>query len=278
MYTHREITLDDVRKRAPSVFAQNPHPDVSGRYKFIPTTAPMGLLIDAGWVPTSASQSSAKSTDGISYSKHCVRFRRKENLQVNGFNAELGDLVPEIILYNSHNRSSAFKLVGGLFRCVCTNQMVVSDTTLASASIRHVGFQDRKILDAQYRIIDEFPKLLKQVTRFNEIELKPEEQRVFADAAVKFRWEEGKAPITGNRLNSARRNADVGNTLWKTLNRVQENLIKGGQTGWTPKLLADGRLKTTRATSRAVKSIDGDKKLNIALWTMAEEMAKLKSA
>lgn len=51
--------------------------------------------------------------------------------------------------------------------------------------------------------------------------------------------------------------------------RIQENLIKGGLSGRTS--------KGKRAHTRAVKSIDGDVKLNRALWVMAENMLQLAS-
>lgn len=51
--------------------------------------------------------------------------------------------------------------------------------------------------------------------------------------------------------------------------RIQENLIKGGLSGRTT--------KGKRAHTRAVKGIDGDVKLNRALWVMAENMLQLAS-
>jgi hypothetical protein len=48
---------------------------------------------------------------------------------------------------------------------------------------------------------------------------------------------------------------------------VQENLMKGGLAGRT----AQGRSNRTRA----VNGIDGDVKLNRALWVMAENMLEL---
>lgn len=47
------------------------------------------------------------------------------------------------------------------------------------------------------------------------------------------------------------------------------NLIKGGVSGRTA--------KGGRAHTRAVKGIDGDVKLNRALWVMAEKMLQLAS-
>jgi hypothetical protein len=54
-----------------------------------------------------------------------------------------------------------------------------------------------------------------------------------------------------------------------TYQRIQENLIKGGLSGRT----TQGK----RAHTRAVKGIDGDVKLNRALWVMAENMLQLAS-
>ena len=57
--------------------------------------------------------------------------------------------------------------------------------------------------------------------------------------------------------------------LWTTFNVVQENVIRGGIRGRTEK----GSLTRTRE----VTGIDGDIKLNQALWKLAEEFAKLKA-
>lgn len=69
------------------------------------------------------------------------------------------------------------------------------------------------------------------------------------------------------QLLTPRRYEDYGDDLWTVYQRVQENLIKGGLSGRT----AQGRSSRTRA----VKGIDGDIKLNRALWVMAENMLTL---
>jgi len=71
------------------------------------------------------------------------------------------------------------------------------------------------------------------------------------------------------------RAADKGNDIWKTFNRIQENLIKGNVR--YDRYNEAGRYQG-RGRTREVKSIDGNLKLNQALWTLAEEMAKLKTA
>ncbi len=52
--------------------------------------------------------------------------------------------------------------------------------------------------------------------------------------------------------------------LWTVYQRLQENLIKGGLSG--------RNAKGKRARTRSVNGIDGDIKLNKALWVMTEKM------
>ena len=86
--------------------------------------------------------------------------------------------------------------------------------------------------------------------------------------------EEGKihaiAVISGaEQLIEGRRPEDIGHCLWTTFQRVQENVIRGGQPGRS----AQGR----RLQTRPVGSIDRGVSLNRALWMLAEEMRKLKA-
>jgi hypothetical protein len=60
---------------------------------------------------------------------------------------------------------------------------------------------------------------------------------------------------------------DTGRSLWATFQRVQENVIRGGQPGRS----AQG----TRMQTRPVQGIDRVS-LNRALWMLAEWMRKLK--
>jgi Domain of unknown function (DUF932) len=65
---------------------------------------------------------------------------------------------------------------------------------------------------------------------------------------------------------SPRRHADQGNDLWTQFNVVQEHLLKGGQ-----------RRADSRRSTRKISSVGEDVRLNRALWTLAEELKRLKS-
>ncbi len=94
--------------------------------------------------------------------------------------------------------------------------------------------------------------------------LPPPAQQAFAKAALNYRFGEGHQPITESQALSARRWQDESSDLWAVYNRLQENLSKGGLSGRT--------VQGKRSRTRAVNGIDGDLKLNRALWVMAEEL------
>lgn len=75
--------------------------------------------------------------------------------------------------------------------------------------------------------------------------------------------------MTETQILSPRRWQDEQNDLWTIFNRLQENLSKGGLSGRS----AQGKLSRTRA----VNGIDGDIKLNRALWVMAEKLQQVLS-
>lgn len=94
--------------------------------------------------------------------------------------------------------------------------------------------------------------------------LPPPAQQALAKAALTYRFGEDHQPVTESQILSPRRWQDESNDLWTTCQRIQENLIKGGLSG--------RNAKGGRSHTRAVRGIDGDVKLNRALWVMAEAL------
>src|SRR5690606_14228710 len=52
----RALSLDDLRRVAPSVFAEQARPGVSSRYTFVSTAQVVDLLRGEGWEPVKATQ------------------------------------------------------------------------------------------------------------------------------------------------------------------------------------------------------------------------------
>lgn len=266
------LTLDMVKAYAPSAFAAHPHESRSERYTYIPTVNVIEGMMKAGFQPFSASQSRSRIEGKAEFTKHMIRFRHMDLMTVN-----VGDVVPEVVLVNSHDGTSAYKLMGGMYRLVCSNGLMVADSTVDSVSVMHKGNIIAEVIEASNGILENTGKALKAADTWGRLQLTSGEQSAFAEAAhtVRFADSEGKVttPITAAQLLQPRRRDDDGSDLWKTFNRVQENVIKGGLTAVQRD--ANGR-RVRRVSTRQVKGIDQDVKLNRALWQLAERMAELK--
>jgi Domain of unknown function (DUF932) len=94
------LSLEDVRHRAPAVFAESAHERTSSSYRFIPTERVLAGLMQAGFVPVEARQTRAQHV--AVHARHVVRLRRRfETVQ-------LKDAVPEVVFLNSHDGTSAY--------------------------------------------------------------------------------------------------------------------------------------------------------------------------
>ena len=258
------LTLDQLARYTPSVLADEAHHSCSDEYSFIPTIQIVRDLFDHGFAPYSAAQSNTRIADKRAYTKHVLRFRHAD------FKAPsmVGDVFPEVVLTNSHDGASSFQLDSGFFRLVCTNGMVAPSANGEQIRVRHTGNVSDNVIDGCTRILDELQIGVSRIEEFQSIQLSRDEQVAFATAALQLRWGDGAAPVDGSALLNINRHADVGNDLWKTLNKVQEAVVRGGLRGRN----ATGN----RIVTRAVTGISEDIKLNKALWSLADSMAALK--
>ena len=255
----------ELQRIAPAVFAEAPADRVSDRYTFIPTIEVVDGLRNEGWYPVSAQQSRAKSELGSQYAQHQIRFRHRSNeLELKNE----GDVVPEVVLYNSHNAGSSFQFNAGLFRLACSNGLVVADSTLAGGRVRHVGDVAGEIIEGVYEVLEDFPKVIDNVKQLQAIETTPEEQILLARSASLLRWEEGKAPVTPKQILQTHRYGDDRPDLWTQFNVIQENILRGGQRGRA----TTGRRLRTQPIGAPDKNIG----INKALWELANGFAELK--
>ena len=270
------LTLAEIAAFAPSAIAVAQHSSRSDRYTYIPTSEVIKGMERAGFLPFAATQSRCRDAERRDFTKHMIRFRQMSDIQRA---AIVGELVPEIVLVNAHDGSAAYSLMAGLWRFVCGNGMMVSDSTLASVHIKHTGDIVGQVIEGSLVIAGQSQKALEQVNDWKRLQLTSGEQTAFAEAAhtVRFGNSEGEThtPITAAQLLHLRRHEDNGNDLWRTFNRVQENVIRGGLSAVARD--ENGR-RLRRVSTRQVKGIDQDVKLNRALWQLAEKMAELKAA
>ncbi len=272
-HLQQPLTLDQIARYAPSALASAPHESRSSRYTYIPTINVIEGMMRAGFQPFKASQSITRIADRQAFTKHMIRFRHQDvSSQI-----AVGDSLPEVVLINSHDGSSAYKLMAGIFRLVCSNGLVVAESTTGSVSVRHTGDILANVIDASNQIVADSTKAIGAIGAWRALQLTSGEQLALAEAAhtMRFADSEGKTstPIIAAQLLRPRRSEDAASDLWRTFNVVQENVIRGGLHGVDR---ANGRFRTV--TTREVKGIDQDVKLNRALWQLAERMAELKAA
>jgi hypothetical protein len=277
MLNSRHIALSDehIRRFAPSVFAQSASTKQSDRYAFIPTINVIEGMRANNWDVVKASESRTRDILQRGYTKHMVRFTpRESNMTM------VGDSRIEVVLINSHNGSSQYVLMSGIFVLVCSNGLVIADGEVDAIKVRHTGNAIEQVIDGSNRILQNAPRVNETIKEWKQIPLTVPEQNILARAAHSYRFDQD-SPIKPEQLLAPKRYADNGSDLWSTFNRIQEHTVRGNDRARTAdtrdergRLIQRGRM----VRSREVKSISDNVKLNQALWQMAEDMAKLKRA
>ncbi|ENR0238637.1 TPA: DUF945 domain-containing protein [Klebsiella aerogenes] len=251
----RPLTHEELMQVVPSVFGEDKHDSRSERYCYIPTITLLENLQREGFEPFFACQSRVRDPERREHTKHLLRLRRAG--QINGQH------VPEIIILNSHDGASSFQLLPGIFRSVCTNSLVCGQS-FGEIRVPHRGNVVEKVIEGAYEVLGIFDRVEKKRGAMESLLIPPPAQHALAEAALTYRFGEEHQPVTATQILTPRRYEDRQNDLWSVFNRCQENLLKGGLPGRTA--------KGKRSHTRAVNGIDGDIKLNRALWVMAEQM------
>lgn len=260
------LTENQLYKHAPAIFADSPDHLVSERYGFVPTIEVVNELKNEGWYPVRAQQTHSRDANKRHLAKHMIRFRQNPDNQLH-----IGDSIAELVLTNSHDRSSAYQLDLGVFRLVCLNGMVAKSGDLGNVRVKHGKNIVDNILEGSIQLANQVPHISESVENLQSTLISNVESEMFARAALNLRYGEDwqqLSPISAESLLQARRTEDREPTLWKVFNRVQENLMKGG---------IIGRSQTGRRTrTKAIGSVTEDVRLNRALWQLADEFSQLK--
>ncbi|EAA9302966.1 DUF945 domain-containing protein [Salmonella enterica] len=254
----RPLTREELMQVVPSVFGEDKHASRSERYSYIPTITLLENLQREGFQPFFACQTRVRDLSKREHTKHMLRLRRAGQIT--------GQQVPEIILLNSHDGSSSYQMLPGIFRRVCTNSLVCGQS-FGEIRVPHKGNVVEKVIEGAYEVLGVFDRVEEKRDAMQSLLLPPAAQQAMANAALTYRFGEEHQPVTATQILTPRRYEDRQNDLWTTYQRLQENLLKGGLPGRTA--------KGKRSHTRAVKGIDGDVKLNRALWVMAENMLEL---
>lgn len=246
------MTAEQIKTLAPSVFATSPSPKLSDKYTFVPTFEILENFEMEGW-----KVSTARQTGKGEFAKHEVRLR-------NGQLPQVGDSLVEAIISNSHNGMSTLQISTGLHRLVCANGLTVPTSVSDNISIRHMRMdlgEIRRVTDA---FAERLPIIDRSISKMETTFLTDEKAMDFLDKASFLRWMHTSKPVNLNLedLLVPERTADVGNSVWKTFNIIQEKFVRGGTSYRTPK----GR----SMSMKALKDFQVINRINTGLWELAE--------
>ncbi|MCV0275831.1 DUF932 domain-containing protein [Pseudomonas aeruginosa] len=257
------LSDEQIRAVAPSIFAEAPHESRSERYSYIPTATVLQELRGEGFEPFMVCQTRVRRDDRRDFTKHMIRLRYASQIDARGE-------ANEIILLNSHDGTSSYQMLAGMFRFVCQNGLVCGDT-VADVRVPHKGDVAGQVIEGAYEVLHGFEQAQQSREAMRAVTLGGGEAEVFARAALALKYDDPDkpAPITERQVLAPRRLDDNRADLWSVFNRTQENLIRGGLVGRG----GSGR----RQRTRPVQGIDQDLRLNRALWLLADGLRQLKA-
>lgn len=256
-----EVSAERLRELTPAVFATAPHEKMSARYAFVPTAEVVATMDRAGFCVVEARQSPSK-TRAPATAAHALRFRqRKPQVYV-------GEVVPEILVLNSHDGSTSYHVRTALYRAACANGLIVGDGSFPVWKVPHRGSVAHEVLEAALALSARFGELGRIIEAMRHTMLAAARRLAFAADALALRYpaEPAGVAVAPADLLEPTRPEDEGCDLWATYNVVQEHLIRGGLTRRTP----TNRIVRTKG----IRAIREDVRLNVGLWDRAmREMA-----
>jgi hypothetical protein len=251
------LSTDELRHRTPAAFADTASRRTKPTYRFISTSDVLNALQDAGFEPSAAQQTRSRQHSNAAYARHMIRLRpMRESIT-------LLDCIPEICLINAHDGTSAYQLLAGLYRPLCTNGLLCRMGDFAVIRVPHRANVIADVVAGAIQITAQFERIGTVVSAMAARMLSEDEQIGFARTAYEIRWAkaETRPLLAPAKMLEARRAADANPSLWHAFNRLQESAMSGGIVY---------RSRTQRLVrTRRIRNIREDVRINTALWQAA---------
>ena len=259
------LSKEQLKEICPVIFADKASKEVSKHYTHIPTSKVIDDMATLGWNVVDAKAVKARKESTQGYQKHLVVFRNDDVI----IDGQGGDTVfPQVLLTNSHDGKNAFTFTAGLFRMICENGLVVSDTQFEDVKMRHMGYSFEELQGKIKEMVEKLPLTVESMNKMQATELGQNEAVSFAKKAISTRFPEkelNRIKIDFNDLLKPVRKEDNGKDLWSVFNVVQEKIIEGDF-----EYIAAGKARK----ARQIKNFKQDQKINKDLFELALEYVK----
>ena len=253
------LSRHDLSQMIPSAVAESHDGRRSNRYKFVPTLDIIKSMEVNGWGVAKARGPKSRTELSRDFGFHQLEFQdHAQRAFVDPRNPHAQPIFPRIHILNSHNGTSKFEILAGLYAMVCSNGLMVSAGSVGEFSVRHNASFNA---EEAHRIIGEFRARMggigETIEKWAGIKLDAGQASEFATQAARIRWNKADDIIPDpSTLLAAHRQEDAGSDLWTRFNVVQENLIGGG-------------FKRSRRVARPVSQIRESNRINSELWDLA---------
>jgi hypothetical protein len=269
------LTNERIQQLAPAVFSSTKADGLSERYASLNTAQLLPVLADFGYFPMQAAQKKSRKGEA-QHSSHMLSFAKTYHTQ-----DIIGDVRPEIILYNSHDGSSSVRLFAGCFRFICSNGIVAGD-----------GFQSRMYHNAKAingfedmlaSTVDSLPLLMERIEKLRSTKLMYGDAVEMARKGVQTRWKMFDETIEDIPFGSyatektvrdalvVQRNEDDYMDAFTVFNRIQEAVVRGNAfvRSLTKANTKHGDTGVMRK-ARPISSVSEGIRVNSELWAIAD--------
>ena len=285
--SNNQLSKDELREIAPSIFSTKPSPEVSKKYSHIPTDRLIDDMELLGWNVIDAKEVNARTKGTKGYQKHLVVFRNDDIVinqmpsnivesstsptgyrRTNGTFAKknpIDTVFPQILLTNSHDGKNAFTFTAGLFRMICENGLVISTNEFEKVSIRHMGYDFEELQKQVTEMVEQLPLTVESMNKMIDTKMNQKMIMDFAKdmLAVRFPEDELKRiTIDMDEFITPVRPEDKGDDLWSVFNTIQEKIIEGD---------FDYTVGTKHRKARQIKNFKQDMDLNSKMFDVALE-------
>jgi hypothetical protein len=238
----------------------------------VPTNDILRQLREEGFEVIGARQGLTRTPGKAPFTKHILRLRK-----MGDGTYRVGDTVAEATLRNGNDGTCRYSLASMLFRIICLNGMSCQLAEIEDVRVGHIGKNVmHDVIEGTFRVIEQSKLALAAPREWSQINLDSDERRFLAEGVhhIRFADREGviTTPITPEQMLRPKRREDHANDLWTVTNVLQEHAVRGGDSAYG----RDANNRLRRVTSRAVNGIEGDIKLNRAIFALADKMAELK--
>jgi hypothetical protein len=254
-YAYVQTMIDPTRLRnqienVPSFSADKPSSSVSSRYGFVRTPDIVEILQEQGYELRNV-------RGGMKGSSRDFGMHEARMIKLDGEKFGRGDVFPEIVITNSHDRSSRALLDLGFWRKACDNGLVANIAQAANFQLTHLGDLKSQIVKAVGSLAEYAQIASGRIEEFQNRHLSATETQEFLRRAAALR-----GAVKAQGVGYVSREADDGDNLWLVFNRAQENLLKG-------RFHKAG--KRGLRSQRPITSVRRGLNLNKDLWSLAEQ-------